>query len=86
MAIRVFDFVGEGAFRGPVYLKSKNDILNFDPGLWRFKHTAFYLASSIQKHNLTTKKLLNQDNILKENINKGISTQNPNTYSILYDQ
>ena len=86
LAIRVLDIVGEGAFRGPVYLKSKNDSINFDPGLWRFKHTAFYLASSIQKHNLTTKKLLNQDNIIKENISKGISTQNPNTYSILYDK
>ena len=78
-------FVGEGAFKGPVYMQSKNDILNFDPGTWRFKHTAFYLASSIQKHDLTTNKLLNDDGVLK-NINKGISTQNPNTYSILYDK
>tara|TARA_B100000575_G_C23142376_1_gene665235 strand:+ start:3590 stop:5641 length:2052 start_codon:yes stop_codon:yes gene_type:complete len=86
LAIRVIDIVGEGAFRGPVYLKSENDSLNFDPGLWRFKHTAFYFDSSIQKHNLQIKKLLNQDSLLKANINKGISTQNPNTYSILYDK
>ena len=86
LAIRVFDVVGEGAFKGPVYIRSKNEILNFDPGTWRFKHTAFYLASSIQKHNLTTNKLLNNDGVLKANINKGISTQNPNTHSILYDK
>ncbi len=86
LAIRVLDVVGEGAFRGPVYISSENNIINFDPGVWRFKHTAFYLASSIQKHNLSTNKLLNEDSVLKANINKGISTQNPNTYSILYDK
>ena len=84
LAIRIIDTGGEGAFRGAVYLEDGDNRLYLDKGEWSFKHLAFYLASSIQKHNLSLDQLLKEDDYLKSNIKTGISTQNPNTYSILY--
>ncbi len=85
IAIRILDTGGEGAFKGPVYLEELNGSkINLNTGFWRFKHIAFYLPSSIQKHNLSFKDLQNNNNLVK-NIDKGVSTQNPNTYSILYN-
>ena len=84
LAIRIIDTGGEGAFKGACYLEDGESRLFLDKGEWRFKHLAFYLASSIQKHNLSFDQLLNEDDYLKSNIKTGISINNPNTYSILY--
>lgn len=85
LAIRVLDTGGEGAFRGPLYLESKNDRLQFDEGLWKFKHLAFHLDTSIQRHNLSSLDLIQKDSMLKTRVKKGFLIQNPNMYSILYN-
>lgn len=84
LAIRIIDTGGESGFRGPLYLKSDKKRIELDKGSLKFKHTAFYLNTSIQKHSFSKDDLLKKGSILKNKIIKGLSTKNPNTYSILY--
>ncbi|MEK9612350.1 MAG: sialate O-acetylesterase [Flavobacteriaceae bacterium] len=85
LAIRVLDTGGEGGFRGSVHLESETEKLQLDQGLWRFKHHAFYLNTSIQQHGLTYEKLIQEEPNLKKQIQKGESINNPNFYSILFN-
>ena len=85
LAIRIIDTGGESGFRGPLYLKSDKKSIELDKGSLKFKHTAFYLNTSIQKHSFSKDDLLKKGSILKNKIIKGLSTKNPNTYSILYN-
>ena len=84
LAIRIIDTGGESGFRGPLYLKSDKKSIELDKGSLKFKHTAFYLNTSIQKHSFSKDDLLKKGSILKNKIIKGLSIKNPNTYSILY--
>ena len=85
LAIRVLDLGGVGGFRSSIYLESNKDRFEFDKGIWRFKHIAFYLNSSIQKHNLSSQQLINDEKVLKTKIKKGLTIEDPNMYSILYN-
>ena len=85
LAIRVLDLGGIGGFKSSIYLESDKDRFEFDKGIWRFKHIAFYLNSSIQKHNLSSQQLINDDEVLKTKIKKGLTIEDPNMYSILYN-
>lgn len=85
LAIRVLDLGGVGGFRSSIYLESDKNRFEFDKGIWRFKHIAFYLNSSIQKHNLSSQQLINDDKVLKTKIKKGLTIEDPNMYSILYN-
>ncbi|MDG1250870.1 MAG: sialate O-acetylesterase [Flavobacteriaceae bacterium] len=85
LAIRVLDLGEVGGFRSSIYLESNKDRFEFDKGIWRFKHIAFYLNSSIQKHNLSSQQLINDEKVLKTKIKKGLTIEDPNMYSILYN-
>ena len=76
---------GVGGFRSSIYLESDKNRFEFDKGIWRFKHIAFYLNSSIQKHNLSSQQLIDDDKVLKTKIKKGLTIEDPNMYSILYN-
>jgi sialate O-acetylesterase len=52
---------------------------------WRFKHIAYFLNTSFQKHNFTLAELSTQEETLKKQLKKGILVQNPNTYSVLFN-
>ncbi len=86
IAIRIIDTGGEGGFRGPMYLKSGENRMALDLGKLKYKHTAFFLNNSIQAHNFSTDDLLKDGSSIKNSIDEGVSIQNPNMYSILYDK
>ena len=83
LAIRVLDRGGIGGFRGPTYLKAAEKRFPLT-GPWQFKHIAFDLSTSIQKHNLSFEELTQQDSLLKVKVKKGLSSQDPNVYSVLF--
>ena len=82
LAIRVFDFEQKGDLKDHYISDPKIGLIL--SWTWRFKHTAFYLASSIQKHDFTTNNLLNKFFVLKSNMKTFYSK--PKYYSILYDK
>jgi sialate O-acetylesterase len=84
LAIRVLDRGGKGGFRGATYLKTAEKRFPLDTGIWKFKHIAFDLSTSIQKHNLSFEVLTQQDSLLKSKVKKGLSSQDPNIYSVLF--
>ena len=85
LAIRVVDTGGESGFRGAAYLAGNQERIELDSEPWRFKHIAYFLNTSLQKHNFTFEELLKQEEFLKEQIKKGFLVQNPNTYSVLFN-
>jgi sialate O-acetylesterase len=65
-------------------LKTAEKRFPLDTGIWKFKHIAFDLSTSIQKHNLSFEVLTQQDSLLKSKVKKGLSSQDPNIYSVLF--
>jgi len=86
IAIRIIDTGGEGGFRGPMYLKSGENRIALDQGNIKYKHTAFLLNNSIQAHNFSTDDLLKDGSLIRNSIDEGVSIQNPNVYSVLYNK
>jgi len=85
LAIRVIDTGGDSVFRGDAYLESEQNRVELNSKSWRFKHIAYYLNTSIQKHNFTHDELINQEKSISEQLKKGMQIENPNTYSILFN-
>ena len=85
LAIRVVDTAGESGFRGAAYLAGDQERIELDSEPWRFKHIAYFLNTSFQKHNFTFAELSTQEETLKKQLKKGILVQNPNTYSVLFN-
>ena len=84
LAIRVLDRGGNGGFRGATYLQATEKRFPLDTGSWKFKHIAFDLSTSLQKHNLSFEVLSQQDSLIKSKVKKGLSSEDPNAYSILF--
>ena len=85
LAIRIIDTGGLGGFRSAAYLKSENEQLQLDKGSWRLKHHAFYLESSIQLHKFNFGDLIENKDTISSHVKKGLSLNNPNRYSVLFE-
>ena len=85
IAIRMIDVIGDGGFKGDFYLEGGNTKIDLQYAKWKFKHTAFYLNSSIQPHKLSYKILNDSKHEFNEEVKPGILNSDPNKYGILYE-
>ncbi len=83
LAVRIIDIMGQGGFRGNIFLSGTDKKMQLDKGEWKLKHQAFYLDTNFQNHNLDLKTLVENDNELQKQIKKG-KKNGPNLYSNLY--
>lgn len=83
LAVRIIDMMGQGGFRGNIFLSGTDKKMQLDKGEWKLKHQAFYLETNFQNHNLDFKTLVEKDNELQKQIKKG-KKNGPNVYSNLY--
>ncbi len=83
LAVRIIDIMGQGGFRGNIFLSGTDKKMQLDKGEWKLKHHAFYLETNFQNHNLDLKTLVENDDELQKQIKKG-KKNGPNLYSNLY--
>jgi sialate O-acetylesterase len=83
LAVRIIDIMGQGGFRGNIFLSGTDKKRQLDNGEWKLKHQAFYLETNFQNHNLDLNALVENDNELQKQIKKG-KKNGPNLYSNLY--
>jgi len=85
IAIRVTDLGGPGGFGGPITLKnsSSTQVIPFEK--FKFKHHAFLTARTlIVVHGYTDDELVQKLPMLNKELLKGINTNSPNAYSLLF--
>jgi sialate O-acetylesterase len=85
LAIRIIDTGGLGGFRSSAYLESANEKLQLDQGNWQIKHHAFYLETSIQLHKFNFGDLIQNMDVISAQVKKGLSPNDPNRYSVLFE-
>lgn len=85
IAIRMIDVVGDGGFKGKFYLESEEERIDLQYDKWKFKHTSFYLKTSIQPHKFSYSILNDSQHEFNEKIKLGVSNTEPNKYGILYE-
>jgi len=87
IAIRVTDLGGPGGFGGPITLRnnSSTQVIPFEK--FKFKHHAFLTARAlIVVHGYTDKELVQKSPMLNQELLKGIDTNSPNAYSLLFQR